>query len=388
MSVKLASNTIPNQHIDKLSKWLATYPRLTKASETLKFEKAFSNYIDVNYTRFVNSGSSANLLLAAANLFYRDLPNKNIAVPAISWSTTLSPFIQLGYNPYLVDCDPINLGVNIDHLYSVIKSENISTLILVHVLGHDSNIEKILDICQERNIRLFEDTCESIGSTYKKKKLGSFGLASTFSFYYGHHISTIEGGAVCSDNIDFIELVTSLRSHGWSRDLSKGLARKLQLEYSISDFRNLYSFYYPGFNLRSTEINAFLGNLQMNLLDQYCNKRSEIFDRYLSNLKEFWSQNSSCDFLSAFAYGTLVANPDEVWEFLKSKDIESRPLVCGSMGLQPFWKELKGEPLSFRYADQVHKYGIYLPINADMNVNDVNLVCSEFKKVAIPYSFK
>ena len=387
MVIKLSSNTIPNEHIDKLSEWLTTYPKLTKGAQTDKFEKEFSRYLAVNHARLVNSGSSANLLMAAANLFYKDLRNKKVAVPAVSWSTTLSPFVQLGYNPYLIDCDPKNLGVNIDHLYSLIKSEDISTLILVHVLGHESSLDKVIDICQERDIRLFEDTCESIGSILNKKKLGTFGLASSFSFYYGHHMSTIEGGAVCSNCLDFIELVTSLRSHGWNRDLQTELSNKLKTKYSITDFRNLYSFYYPGFNFRPTEINAYLGCLQINILNKYCKRRFELFSNYKENLAEFWTQESNCEFLSAFAFGTLISNPEEVWEYLKSRNIESRPLICGSMGLQPFWKENTGKYLSLRYADQVHKYGIYLPINADMDLEDVNTVCNEFKKVAIPYKF-
>ncbi len=387
MKIKLASNTIPNSHLESLANWVKTFPRLTKGSKTEDFEKEFSKYLGVKFTRLVNSGSSANLLIAASNLFYKKLKNKNVAIPAVSWSTTLSPFIQLGYTPHLVDCDPINLGMNIDHLHSLIKEEQISTLILVHVLGHDSNIEKIIDLCEENDIRVFEDTCESIGSVCRNQKLGSFGLASSFSFYYGHHISTIEGGAICGNDLEFMELVTSLRSHGWSRDLNEKLRNDLTRKYEVSDFRNLYSFYYPGFNLRSTEINAYLGLLQLDLIESYCLKRSKLFKLYKERLKKFWCQCSDCEFISSFAYGTLVENPDAVWRSLDSVGIESRPLICGSMGLQPFWREINKSYSSFQYADQVHNYGIYLPINADMTEEDVNKVCDEFNKVATPYYF-
>ena len=137
----------------------------------------------------------------------------------------------------MIDCDPINLGINIDHLTQIIKEDKISSLILVHVLGHDSNINKIKDICSEYKIRLFEDSCEALGSICDGNKLGNFGLAAAFSFYYGHHISTVEGGSISSNNDEFISLITSLRSHGWSRDLEPKISKSLKLKYHISDFR-------------------------------------------------------------------------------------------------------------------------------------------------------
>ena len=385
IKIKLASNTIPNSHIDELSSWLKNYPRLTKGEITLDFEKKFSKYMTVNHTRLVNSGSSANLLVAAANLYYQSLENRKVAIPAVSWSTTLSPFIQLGYEPFLIDCEKHNLGINIDHLNETIRKENITTLILVHVLGHDSSIEKIVDICQENKIRLFEDSCEALGSVCNQKKLGSFGLGSTFSFYYGHHISTIEGGAFCSNDEEFTNLVTSMRSHGWSRDLPKEESFKLRNENSISDFRDLYSFYYPGFNLRSSDLNAFLGVKQLSLLEKYTKIRFKIFNHYKNNLKEFWCQSSRTEFVSSFAYGTFVMNPEEVWRYMLQNGVETRPLICGSMGRQPFWHKINNSFSKLKYADQVHEYGIYLPINADLTLEQVDHVINLFQKIAIPY---
>lgn len=384
-NIKLASNTIPNYHLDLLASWIKTYPRLTKGKLTEDFEKKFSNYIGCKFSRFINSGSSANLLLAAANLYYHSLKNKKIAIPAVSWSTTLSPFIQLGYDPYLIDCDKDNLGINIDHFYEIAKKEEISTLIIVHVLGHDSSIEKILDICEEKNIRLFEDACESLGSICGGKKLGSFGLASSFSFYYGHHISTIEGGAVCTSDEDFADLICSMRSHGWSRDLPKEKSLNLKNKYNVSNFRDLYSFYYPGFNLRSSDLNAYLGLQQIQLLEDYCKTRFNIFKHYKKRLSQYWCQKSNTEFISSFAYGTFVENPQEVWEFMLKNGIETRPLICGSMGKQPFWEDFNGGTSSFNYSDKVHEYGIYLPINADLNFKQVDKVCDCFLEKAIPY---
>ena len=387
--IPLAANTIPDEHIDELTLWLKKYPRLTKGEETIKFENQFANYQEINFSRLVNSGSSANMLIASSNLYYEKLRNKKIAIPAVSWSTTLSPFIQLGYEPFLIDCDPTNLGINVDHLLEVVKKEDIATIILVHVLGHDSSIQKCKDIADQYNIRLFEDSCEALGSICKGIKLGSWGLASSFSFYFGHHMSTIEGGSVCTNDKKFANLITSLRSHGWSRDIDPEMAAELKNKFQINDFRNLYSFYYPGYNFRATEINAFLGQMQMNLIQNCSQKRFELFKRYKSNLEKYWFQSSDCDFISSFAYGTFVENPEEVWEHLKKNGIESRPLICGSMGRQPYWKEFNNNSYTnLNYSDQVHNFGIYLPINADLTFEDVDYVCSEFSKIAIPYFLK
>tara|TARA_B100001250_G_scaffold280557_1_gene242889 strand:+ start:121 stop:1293 length:1173 start_codon:yes stop_codon:yes gene_type:complete len=385
--IGLASETIPKKHLDRLSEWIKTYPRLTQGEKVIEFESVFAKYLEVNDATFINSGSSANLLMATTNLFFKDLRNKKVGIPALSWATTVSPFIQLGYQPYLLDADPVNLGINIDNLYKLIKEEDIGTLILVHVLGHDSSVEKILDICEEFDIRLLEDNCQSLGSTISGKCLGSFGLASTCSFFYGHHISTIEGGCLCSNELEFNQISKSLRAHGWGRNLDSEFYKNLRSKYNTSDFRDLYTFYYPGYNLRSTELNAFLGLMQMNLLDEYCSKRYTLFNKYREELSNFWFQKSSNDFISSFAYATLVKNPEEVWIHLKNQNIESRPLIAGSIGQQPFWKEFNGKNTSLKYADQIHTYGMYLPVNADIDIIDVDRICSEFKKVAEPYSF-
>ena len=125
----------------------------------------------------------------------------------------------------------------------------------------------------------------------------------------------------------------------------------------------------------------------MKILDEYCLKRSIIFDKYREELSRFWCQKSSNDFISSFAYATFVKNPEEVWIHLKNKNIESRPLIAGSIGQQPFWKEYSGSSTSLKYADQIHLYGIYLPINADIDTSDVKRICTEFEKVAEPYNF-
>ena len=178
--------------------------------------------------------------------------------------TTVTPVIQLGMEPIMCDCDLDNLGLDIKHLKDIIKNDNPAAIILVHVLGFPNHMKEIIELCNEHDILLIEDTCESIGSKYQNKNLGTFGILSTFSFYFGHHMSTIEGGMISTDDEDLYHLLLSIRSHGWDRDLPLLKQNELRKKYDINDFRALYTFYYPGFNLRCTDLQAFIGLRQIN----------------------------------------------------------------------------------------------------------------------------
>ena len=214
-NIKLAEDTISKLELNKLTKWIISTKILTKSKVSKKFEHIFSNWNNSKYAVFVNSGSSANLLIAQALLESKLLINKTIILPSVSWATTVAPFMQLGFKVILCDTDKENLGLDINHLKKLIKKHKPSCICLCHVLGHSNNIKDILKLVRTNKIKLIEDTCESLGSTYNKKKLGNFGLASSYSFYYGHHISTIEGGMVCTNNKSFYNLLVSIRSHGW-----------------------------------------------------------------------------------------------------------------------------------------------------------------------------
>ena len=281
--IKLTDNTISLKHINSLINWLKKNPKLTKGNLTIKFEKLFSKWINRKYSIFVNSGSSANLLIAQGLLEAKMLRNKTVIAPAVSWVTTITPFMQMGYNVKLCDCDKSNLGLDINHLEKLCKKYKPSLLILVHVLGHANNMKVIKKICTKYKIKIIEDTCEALGSTYENKKLGNLGLASSFSFYYGHHISTIEGGMLTLDDKKLYNVLLSIRSHGWGRDLDKNEKQRLEKKFSIDKVRSLYSFYYSGFNLRSTDLNAFIGIQQMKVLSNKIKIRLKIL-KFFQNI--------------------------------------------------------------------------------------------------------
>lgn len=384
--IRLTDNTISLKNINSLINWLKKNPRLTKGDLTLKFEKIFSKWIKRKYSIFVNSGSSANLLIAQGLLEAKILKNNTVIAPAVSWVTTVTPFIQMGYKVKLCDCNNSDLGLDVNHLEALCKKYKPSLLILVHVLGHANNMKLIKKICSKYNVKIIEDTCEALGSTYGNKNLGTLGLASSFSFYYGHHISTIEGGMLTLDNKKLYNVLLSIRSHGWGRDLDKKERTRLEKKFNIDKVRSLYTFYYSGFNLRPTDLNAFLGIQQMKILSKKIKVRFRNFKVYLKNLSNLWSQKSNTKIVSNFGYAIMIKNRKELFDYLRKNKIETRPLICGNMGQQPFWLKKFKKP-NLPNAEKIHKYGLYLPNHENLSEKQVRFICDKVKSKALPFKF-
>ena len=385
--IKLAHNTIEGKDYETLINFLKKKSYLNQSKVTKQFEKNFSNKVGTKYSTFVNSGSSANLLIAQTLLEGNFLKNKIAILPSVSWATTVSPFLQLGYKVILCDCDNNNLGMNISHLERLCKKFNPGLLVIVNVLGHANDINKILKLKNKYKFQLIEDNCESLGSKFKTKSLGSYGLASSHSFYYGHHISTIEGGMVSSSDNKFYNISSSIRAHGWSRDMETNYKKKLEKKYGIDEFKSFFTFYYSGLNIRSTDLNARLGIEQLKKIDKISKIRHLNFRRYKNQLPNFWSQKSGLDLISSFGYATFVKNRLEVYKFLKLKKIQTRPLICGNMGQQPFLKKRSFSNKDLINSKYVDAYGIYLPNHANLNFKDIDYVSRVFKEVAEPFYF-
>lgn len=373
--IDLVKDTIDSDDIKKLISWLKTNPRLTKGELNVKFEKEWSEWLGKKYSVFVNSGSSANLAALYSLLLSGKLRNNKIVVPAVSWVTTVTPAVQFGMEPIMCECDEDNLGLNIEHLKQIIKEHDPSSIILVHVLGFPNHMNEIVELCKQHNIRLIEDTCESIGSEYEGKKLGTFGDLSTFSFYFGHHMSTIEGGMISTDDEELYHILLSIRSHGWDRDLPKSKQIELREKYNIGDFRSLYTFYYPGFNLRATDLQAFIGLEQLKKLDLIVKNRNLNYQKYHEGIKNNeWKINPPKDsFISNFSYPVITKNIKELVEKLTENNVECRPLICGSINEHPFWYERYGKQ-DLPISKKVHEYGLYLPNNHQMTVEEIDKV--------------
>jgi CDP-6-deoxy-D-xylo-4-hexulose-3-dehydrase len=358
-----------------LCDWLKTYPQLTKGKLTEQFESEWANWLGVKHAVFLNSGSSANLAMVYALKVSNKLKNNKIIVPCVSWVTTISPAIQLGLEPILCETDKDTLGLDIEYFEKLCKEHNPACVILVHVLGFPNKMEEIQNICKKYDVILLEDSCESVGTEYKGKQTGTFGLMSSFSTYFGHHFSTIEGGFVCTNDFELYEILKSIRSHGWSRDLSKETKEKLQAENNIDDFRNFYTFYYPGFNLRATDVQAFLGINQLKTLKEKNIKRYQNFLLYDSLIKnDYWKIKYS-DFVSNFAYPIIHPNKSKIANNLQNGNVECRPLICGSMSRQPFYYKQFGLQV-FPFSDIIHNHGLYLPNNPDMTEEDIKYIAN------------
>ena len=385
--INLVGDTISNKEIDDLRNWLGTYPKLTKGSKTIEFEEAWSKTIGTKYSVFVNSGSSANLLMIYALIQQKRLVEGDIVlVPAVSWATTVAPIIQFGLHPVLVDADRDSLGIDVEHLEKLCKFHTPRALVLVHALGFPCKMKEIQDICNKYNVILMEDACEALGSMYHGKNLGTFGLMSSFSLYYGHHLSTIEGGMICTDDERLYEMLKMLRSHGWDRDVSEESKKFWRTTHNVDDFHALYTFYVPGFNVRATDLQAFIGLSQLKKLQQVGRSRFIVFDRYHKTVKNnYWKVNDRYAdvFISCFAYPIIHPNVENIVEDLQDNDIEVRPLIAGSMSKQPFFTKIYGNRTEVPFAEKIHKYGIYVPCHPFMTNEDVDKIVNIVNKYTI-----
>ena len=374
--ITLARDTIDDADVDRLIEWLQTRPRLTKGEVTLEFEQRWAEAVGTKHAVFVNSGSSANLLMLYAMKVAGRLESNKVVVPAVAWATDLSPLMQLGIEPVLADVNLRNLAVDLDHLEMLFDEHRPSALLLVSVLGLPPDMEEIQSLCSRYEVTLLEDACESLGSKYGDRPLGTFGLMSTYSLYFGHHLSTIEGGMACTDDAELHAVLKMLRSHGWDRDLGVEEQQALRSRWDVDEFEALYKFYLPGFNLRATDLQAHIGLGQLNRLDAVVGRRSENYRRYLGGLSaDLWRPTIASEHLvSNFAFPLLHPRREQVVELLGEHDIEVRPLICGSLGRQPFFVERYGE-VDLPNASTVDRLGCYLPNHHLLSADDVALVC-------------
>tara|TARA_R110002110_G_scaffold63297_1_gene176188 strand:- start:975 stop:2153 length:1179 start_codon:yes stop_codon:yes gene_type:complete len=380
--VSLVKDTITNSEIDGLITWLKGYPRLTKGEVTKKFEVEWSKWLGVKYSVFVNSGSSANLAMFYALKLSKRLRNNNIIVPCVSWVTSVSPVIQLGMNPILCDASSEDLGLDVTHFEKLCKEHNPSCVLLVHILGFPNDVDKILKICKKYDIIVLEDSCETVGSLSSGIKTGNFGVMSTFSTYFGHHFSTVEGGLISTNDFELYEILLSIRSHGWSRDLSASTRDKLQKTHNVDDFRNLYTFYHPGFNLRATEIQAFLGVKQLETLDAKNDIRYQNLLQYDSLINNDYWKIKVKDFISNFSYPIIHPCKDEIVSNLTKEGIECRPLVCGNIARQPFYTDLYGVE-HHEFADKIHDFGLYVPNHPEMTTEEITNISTIINQTII-----
>ncbi len=376
--IQLMKNTFYEEEKvkQKLCDFILNAERLSIYERCQEFEKKFAEYQGRKYAIMVNSGSSANLVLIQSLLNLGVLKKgDNVGFSALTWATNVMPIIQLGLNPIPVDISQDNLNMDSKSLLEI--KEPLKALFVTNLLGFCGDLDKIKEICGEKGIILIEDNCESLGSEFKGKKLGNFGFASSFSFFVGHHLSTIEGGMVCTDDEELYNMLIMTRSHGWSRGIHEDQKEKLEKKYSIDSFYEPYTFYFPAYNLRPTEINAFIGNEQLKYINEIHQKRNDNFNKYEEIVKDnsdFQKLDfSHMDFISNFAY-PLIFKDKETFEKYKKKfseKVEIRPLVGGCIPNQPFFKNKNGE---YPNAEKIDNLGFYIPNNPDLTEEEIKTI--------------
>jgi len=296
-----------------------------------------------------------------------------IVVPALSWGTDLSTPMLLNYKPTLCDCNLEDLSVDLEHLERIFEEEKPQILLLVPVLGLVPKMDKIIELCAKYNVMLFEDCCEAMGSQFQGKNLGGFGFVSTFSTFFGHHISTIEGGFINTSDEEFYHRLLMMRSHGWDRDLPPGVQESLRVVHNVNKFNDQYTFYVPGLNLRSTDLQAFIGLRSIKKLKGFAEQREYNFDTMKDMFKDINRLDlvyREGDFISNFAFPLVVDDREAVLLNLKHK-VETRPLIAGNLARHPLWKAYGGEQGGLPNASMIHKRGLYLPNHQDIGIEEM-----------------
>lgn len=372
----------------KLSNFILSAQQLSIGEECKKFEKSFSKWQGRKYCVMVNSGSSANLAIVQALLNLGRIKKGDlVGFSAVTWSTNVMPLIQLGLDIFPIDIELGTLNISSDKLKEAIKKHPIKMLFLTNLLGFCDDIDEIEKVCRKKKIILIEDNCESLGTIYKGKKLGNFGLASTFSFYVGHHLSTIEGGAVCTDDGELETMLQMVRAHGWDRNLTERKQLKIRTQHNVnSTFYSRYTFYDLGYNLRTTEVNGFIGNLQMKYIDEIIKKRRDNFFKmaipiYENTDRYFPLKYKHMDLFSNFSVPVICKSAkirNKLVEKCKNK-IEIRPIVGGNMPHQPFFKKY----IKTLYPDNpnaklVHEQGLYFGNNPELTEKEMNEIIKIF----------
>ena len=357
--------------------------RLTIGPITDKFQNSFTKKLGSNFSLMVNSGSSANLLALQCLINpYRKKrlkPGDEVLIPSLCWSTSLWPIIQSGLKPKFVDIDLDSLNINLNDLKKKITKKT-KAILIVHVLGNCVDMSELMRIVKKHNLILIEDTCESLGTKYKNKYLGTFGDFSSFSFYSSHQISSGEGGMICCKNNDDHEIIKSLRAHGWSR----GLKNEKKIAAANKHLDSRFIFYNSGFNLRSTDIAASIGLNQFKDIDQFIKKRSINRDKILKIFKKKIKMMKYLSFIDAnnhvkaswFGIPILLSkkiNRNKFLNKIEKLGVETRPIISGNFLKQPSIKKYKlNKKSNFKNSDIVNNHGFFIGLPTS-TISDKNI---------------
>lgn len=384
MKFPLMRNNILREDLDLLIEYLKQDdPILTNSVNVQAFEEEWSEWLGVKYSVFVNSGSSANLLTMA---LMKDLypEGGEIIVPPLTWVSDIATVLQNGFSPVFVDIDPRSLAMDSQGILAKITDKT-RAVFLTHVQGFDGLTDTLLRELEERNIPLIEDVCEAHGATHNDAKVGSLGWISNFSFYYAHHLSTIEGGMVCTNDREVYQKVRMLRSHGMVREGNDPELRQ-RYEEENPELNPAFIFAFPAYNVRNTEIGGIMGRSQLKRLDGTIMRRNENMNRFLERIDPGkYRTDFKLEGASNYAFNLILKRPDDglvarLMSAMTAAGIEFRRGSAGGGNQirQPYLKGVvpPGHHKDFPEVEHIHFYGFYIGNFPDLRLEEVDEICS------------
>jgi len=385
---QLINDNIPQSDKDVLIEFLQQNGvKLTQGSKVKEFEKVWSEWLGVKHSVYVNSGANANLIMVAT---LKELTGKKeVIVPTIGWVSDISPLVNLGLIPVFSEIDSKTMSMSLETIKAAVTDDT-AAIVYVHALGFNGFDDEILDYLESKKIILIEDCCESHGALHNGEKVGTFGLMSNFSFYFGHHITTIEGGMVCTNDDNVYELLKMYRSHGLTREASQEVREKYEIKYP--NLNPLFTFAVPGFNCRNTELNAVIGIAQMSRIDYNIQKRHENLLMWIKGLSsdKFWTdyklKGNSSFALPLILVDSSLEKFEQVCQLLIEEKVEFRVGTAGG-GSQVEQPYLMGGKYNFKISgklpvtNHIHKYGLYIGNHTDLIENQITELTKKLNKL-------
>lgn len=384
MKFPLMRNNIHREDLDAVIEYLRRDdPMLTNGANVRAFEAEWSRWLGVGYSVFLNSGASSNLLTMAI-LKIRHPEGGEVIVPPLTWISDISSVLQNGFTPVFVDIDPHTLAMDTRQVIGKLN-EKTRAVFLTHVQGFDGLTDQLIDELERRGVPLIEDVCESHGTTHNGRKAGTFGWISNFSFYYAHHMSTIEGGMVCTDDEEVYQQVRMLRSHGMVRESDHPDLRD-RYRTDNPELNPEFIFAYPAYNMRNTEIGGIMGHTQLKRLDANIARRTENLHRFLRQLDpEKYRTDFKLEGSSNYAFNLVLRKPDgafvqRLMDRMREHGIEFRRGSAGGGNQlrQPYLKGVvpEGYYRKFPETEHIHFYGFYIGNFPDLRDEEVDAICA------------
>ncbi len=380
----LINDNITEEDKLDLSNFILNTNRFTNGPKVIEFENLWSQWLGVKYSVMVGSGASANYITTSIVREEKGQQGE-IIVPPIGWVSDVSSVINTGFTPVFVDVDLKTMAISYENIKAAIN-KNTKAIVIVHALGFNGLNDKIIKLANDHDLILIEDCCESHGATYQNKKVGSFGDMSCFSFYFGHHMTTIEGGMVSTNSENIYQLAKMFRSHGMTREASD----EIQKKYSNKNLNPLFTFAVPGYNMRSTEINAVLGISQINRLDKNIKHRKENLKTWLELLdSDLYYTEFLTDGNSSFALPLILRKDNnclnDVCKILNDELVEYRLGTAGggNQARQPYLKNYEHKIVgNLETSNYIHDRGLYIGNHTDLTRSQIYNLCKKLNNVS------